>query len=158
MKPSIRFRGAAVAAVAGLALVLPLAAPAPAALPQHVVCSKLAKGVLSLCTPAALKAGATSKYTLPPKGSVKGSLTVTYTWKNGKGKTIALVTFAKQATKGKCTGGTDRIKIGGKVTGGSGAAAKIIKKGEPFSASVCSFTSGPKAGQTTLEPGTKLKM
>ena len=46
----------------------------------------------------------------------------------------------------------------GKVTGGSGAAAKIIKKGEPFTSSICATTSGTQAGKTVNEPGTKIKM
>jgi hypothetical protein len=158
MGRSVRARGVALAAVAGLSLSLPLATSSSAALPQHAACSKLLNGVLSGCTPTALKAGATSAYKLPPPGTQAGTVKVVYTWKNGKGKTIALVTFKQQATRGKCTAGTQRIKAGGKVTGGSGVAATIIKKNEPFTASVCAITSGPNAGKTSLEPGTKLKM
>ncbi len=157
MKASVRLRAFACSAAAGLALTVPLASPASAALPQHAACAKLAKGLIASCTPTALKAGATSAYKSPPPGSKKGSLQVVYTWKNGKGKTIALITFAP-TTPGKCAAGTSRFKIGGKVTGGSGAAAKIIKTGEPVTAMICTYTAGPKAGQTSLEPGTKIKM
>jgi hypothetical protein len=167
MKGSIRLRGVALAAAAVAAITVPLVAPAGAALTPSVTCAKLVSpplkngkstGTLSNCTPAALAAGATSAFTPPPAGSQKGSLTGTYTWKNAKGKTIVLVQFALQATRGKCPAGTTRVKSTGKVTGGSGAAAKIIKKGEPFTASVCAYTSGAKSGQTLNEPGTKVKM
>ena len=120
MKTSVRLRGFALVATAGLALTLPFATPASAALPQSATCAKLSSpplkngkstGVLSSCTPAALAAGATSAFTPPPAGSQKGSLTGTYTWKNGKGKTIVLVTFALQTGKpGKCPAGTTRCR------------------------------------------------
>src|SRR5690349_3648337 len=148
MKNPVRF-GAIASAVAVLACTFALATPVSAALTPHAACAKLSSpplkngkstGTLSMCTPTALKAGATSAFTPPPAGSKKGSLTGTYTWKNGKGKTVGLVQFALQATRGKCPLGTTRVKSTGKVTGGSGAAAKIIKKGEPFSASVCANT------------------
>ncbi len=167
MKTSVRLRGIALLAATGLALTLPLATSASAALPQSATCAKLSSpplkngkstGVLSSCTPAALAAGATSAFTPPPAGSKKGSLTGTYTWKNGKGTTIVLVTFTLQTIKGKCPAGTTRVSVGGKVTGGSGAAAKIIKKGEPFTSSICATTSGAQSGKTVNEPGTKIKM
>jgi hypothetical protein len=103
MKATVRIRGFALVAAAGLALALPLATPASAVLPQSAACAKLfsppikngkSTGTLSNCTPAALAAGATSAFTSPPPGSAKGSLTGTYTWKNAKGKTIVLVQFA----------------------------------------------------------------
>ena len=167
MKSSVRFRGIACAAAAGLALTVPLAMPASAALKPSVSCSKLVSppikggkstGTISGCTPAALAAGASSAFTSPPVGSQKGSLTGTYTWKNGKGKTIVLVQFALQTAKGKCPTGTTRVKVTGKVTGGSGAAAKIVKVGEPFSSSICAYTSGANAGKNLNEPGTKITM
>lgn len=167
MKSSVRLRGIACTAAAGLALTVPLAMPASAALKPSVSCAKLVSppikggkstGTISSCTPAALAAGATSAFTPPPAGSQKGSLTGTYTWKNGKGKTIVLVQFALQKTKGKCPTGTTRVSTSGKVTGGSGAAAKIVKVGEPFSASVCAYTSGTNAGKNVNEPGTKVRM
>jgi len=167
MKASVRLRGVALAAAAGLVLTLPLATPATAALKPSVTCSKLSSpplkngkstGTISKCTPAALGAGATSAFTPPPAGAKKGSLTGTYTWKNGKGKTIVLVNFDLNVPHGKCPTGTTRVKATGKVTGGSGAAAKIIKKGEPFASWVCAYTSGAKSGATVNEPGTKITM
>jgi len=115
-------------------------------------------GTLATCTPAALAAGATNVFTTPPKGTQAGTLKGTYTWKNGKGKTVVLIKFALQKTRGKCPTATTRVKVTGNVTGGSGTAATIIKKNEPVTASVCAYTSGPKSGATTLEPGTKFKM
>ena len=164
MKNSVRIGGLACAAAA-VAFTFMLATPVSAALPQHLTCAKLSSpkssgtshGTISSCTPAALAAGATSAFTTPPKGTQAGTLKGTYTWKNGKGKTIMLITFKLQATRRKRPTGTSRVAVTGKVTGGSGAAAKIIKVNEPVSASVCAVTSGANAGKTTLEPGTKFK-
>jgi hypothetical protein len=167
MKGFVQLRGVALVAAAGLVVTLAFATSASAALPQSATCAKLSSpplkngkstGVLSSCTPAALAAGATSAFTPPPAGSKKGSLTGTYTWKNGKGATIVLVTFALQTARGKCPVGTTLVAVTGKVTGGSGAAAKIIKKGEPFTSSICATTSGAQSGKTVNEPGTKIKM
>ena len=40
----------------------------------------------------------------------------------------------------------------------TGAAAKIVKKGEPVKRSVSAYTSGPKLGQSNLEPGTSFTL
>jgi hypothetical protein len=155
------------AAIAGL--VLPLALPAGAALKSSAVCKKLTapplsqsggkvKTTLSSCTPAALAKGGGSVISAPPKGTKKGSYTSTITWAGGKGKTVAVVQYAAQATKGKCPAPYDtRIKVTGSVKSATGAAAKITKKGEPVSGSVCAVTKGPKIGQSSLEPGTTFK-
>ena len=79
-------------------------------------------------------------------------------FESGKGKTIVLIHFATQLTRRKCPAGTSRVTATGTVTGGSGAAAAIIKKGEPFNSSVCAYTSGANAGKTQNEPGTKITM
>jgi hypothetical protein len=115
-------------------------------------------GAILSCTPAALQAGAVSAFKQPPPGTQAGTLQGTYTWKNGKGKTIVLIKFKQQTTRRKCPAGTARVTVTGNVTGGSGAAAKLIKKNEPVTASICAVTTGANAGKTSLEPGTKFKM
>ena len=169
MRISRKAGALAVGMAAGVGLVVPLALPAAAGPPAHVACAKetspplaqsggKVKSTLALCTPAALKAGGSSVSAVKP-GQTAGTLTNTITWKNGKGKTVAIVKFAKAATKGKCKAPYDsRIKITGSVKSSSGAAAAIIKKGEPLSAFICAITKGAKQGQTTLEPGTKFKL
>jgi hypothetical protein len=159
MKFSVRARGVALIAAAGLMVAVPFAAPASAAT-QSVTCSKLTNPPpnLSGCTPTALKAGATGVFGSPPPGSKKGTVKGTFTWRNGKGKTVVLIQFAFQATPRKCPAGTTRIAVTGKVSAVSGAAAKIIKVKEPATGSFCAYVAGPKKGKTTLEPGTKWKM
>lgn len=152
-------------AVAALAMVaVPLATPASAA--QSVACAKESSAIKSgkatstfaLCTPAALSAGGTGVTPkTPPPGTKAGQLALVITWKNGKGKTNLSLKYTTQSSLGKCKAPTKRIKATGSVTGGSGAALKIAKKGEPVSASVCVYTTGPKLGQSSLEPGTKFK-
>jgi hypothetical protein len=150
-----------------LALAVPLLTPAPvsAALKPSVACGALtnklvgstATSVLSKCTPAALSAGG-SAVTLktPPPGSQQGSLGTKITWKGGKGTTTTAAKFTVQKTRGACPTGTSRITVGpGTVKIVTGAAAKIIKVGEPVTATVCAFISGPKKGQVQLAPGTK---
>lgn len=91
-------------------------------------------------------------------GPTKGKLVQTITWKGGKGTTKALVKYANAPTLGKCKAPTKRVAITGTVSSATGAAAKITKKGEPISGFVCSIQSGPKVGQTHVEPGTKFKL
>ena len=166
MNRSLRARGIVLAATAALAVSVVLVEPASAALTPHVTCAKLSvpksgsttPSTISSCTPTALKDGATSKFKQPPKGSQAGTLTGSFVWKGGKGTTVTLVSFKLLTAKGKCAAGQTRVKLTGKVTGGTGAAAKIVKKGEPVSASICSYVSGPKTGMSSLEPGTQYKM
>jgi hypothetical protein len=159
--------GAGLAMAFGLAV--PLALPAGAAPKPSVACAKESsppiaqsggkvKSTLAACTPAALKAGGSSLTTVNP-GQQAGTVTDTITWKGGKGKTVAIVKYAS-TTKGKCKAPYDaRIKITGSVKSSTGAAANIVKKGEPLSAFVCAITkAGAKQGQTALEPGTKFKL
>jgi hypothetical protein len=168
MKRSIRHRSLAAAIAAGTFLALPLALPAAAVVP-HVACAKESsppiaqsggkvKSSLSACTPTALKAGGSSVTAVKP-GQQAGTVTDTITWRNGKGKTTAVVKYAA-TSKGKCKAPYDaRIKITGSTKGSTGAAAKIVKPGEPVSAFVCAITkAGTKQGQTALEPGTKFKL
>ncbi len=157
----------AVAIAAGGLVAIPLAMPASSALKQSVACGKLqnklvagkSTSTLSNCTPAALKAGATSvTLKTPPPGSQSGTVGSKLTWKGGKGTTTLAVKFVLQKQRGNCPAGTTRIKATGTVKIVTGAAKSIIKVGEPFTATVCAFVSGPKAGQTQLAPGTKYKL
>ena len=68
-----------------------------------------------------------------------------------------LITFKLQATRRKCPTGTSRVAVTGKVTGGSGAAAKIIKVNEPVRHRCARSHRARTPGKTTLEPGTKFK-
>jgi hypothetical protein len=165
MKNSMR-AGALVAGLAlGVSLAVPLALPAGAALKPTVSCAKLTapplKGkqitsTISMCKPAALAAGGGSVVTVKPNQK-KGTVTETITWKNGKGKTVLTISYAP-VTIGKCKKPYDsRVKITGKVSSSTGAA-KIIKAGEPVTGFVCSITKGTKTGQSTIEPGTTLKL
>jgi hypothetical protein len=146
-------------------MALPLAVPASAA--QSATCKALATAVKSgkitatfgKCTPAQLAAGGTATFTQAPAGTTKGTLKLTMTWKNGKGKTLALVKFQQAKTKGKCATGQSRYTVNGTVSkGGTGVAATIIKTGETLTSSTCAYTSGPKTGQSNLEPGTAFKL
>jgi hypothetical protein len=91
-------------------------------------------------------------------GETKGTLKLTLTWKGGQGTTLALVSFAAAKGNGKCPKGDTREAVTGKVTGGTGAAAKIIKVKEAVTSSTCAVTTGPKLGSSTLEPGTTFKI
>ena len=167
MRVSVRIRVLAGAATAAMALAIPLTTPVPAsaALKPSVACGAItdklvgttATSVLSKCTPAALSAGGTAvTLKTPPPGSKKGSLGTKITWKGGQGTTTTAATFTLQPTRGSCPVGMTRITVGpGSVKIVSGAAAKIIKVGEPVSATICAFVSGPKKGQIKLAPGTK---
>ena len=166
MKISLKAGALVVGIAAGVGLVVPLALPVGAALKSSVACKKEStpplannkvKSTVSMCTPAQLSAGGTSVSSVKP-GQKKGTLTDTITWKNGKGTTVATVSFAT-TTKGKCKAPYDsRVKITGSVKSATGAAAKITKKGEPVAAFICAITKGAKTGQTTLETGTTFKL
>jgi hypothetical protein len=164
MKASVGFRALVMAVAAGTLVAVPFAVPASAA--QSASCSTVTtalKGgkisaVFTKCAPASLSAGGTASFTNPPKGTTKGTLKLTLTWKGGKGTTLALVSFAGAKGNGKCPKGDTREAVTGKVTGGAGAAAKIIKTGETVTSSTCAVTSGPQLGSSLLEPGTLFKL
>ena len=158
-KLSARAGALAVVAASASLFAVPLAAPASAAVPPPGKCTKLAtktvgtkiNATLSSCTPVAATGGSGTG-TFTSTGAPSGTPNITLKWAAAKGTTKANVKFATQATKGKCPAGTtSRIKINGKVTGGTGVAFKTIKTGQPVTGSVC---SGPKG--FTLEPGTAL--
>jgi hypothetical protein len=104
-----------------------------------------------------LKAGATSSVTVPVS-QLAGTITQKVTWKNGKGTTKVTLSYAPQKTKGKCPAGTQyRTKITGKTGASTGAAVKIIKKGEPISGMVCTKSAPGNKFVSALYPGTKFK-
>ena len=165
MKVSVRGGAFALAVGAASLLAVPFAAPAFAAQSGSckTVTTALKAGKITAtftsCTPASLSAGGSATFTNPPKGTTKGTLKLTLTWKGGKGTTLALVSFkASPAGLGKCPKGDTREAVTGKVTGGTGAAAAIIKTGELVTSSTCAVTTGPKLGSSTLEPGTLFKL
>lgn len=173
MKRSFRNGAVAVAVAAASALAMPLALPASAAaLKQTVACAKLSSsttlnlvkgtGTVSssflACTPKGLAAGGSGKVTVPVS-KIAGTLTTKITWKGGKGTTTVTEKFTTQKTIGKCPAGTKYwTLITGTTKGSTGAAAKLIKKGEPISGSVC--TKAPSATKyvSTLLKGTKFKI
>jgi hypothetical protein len=162
----------AAAAISATGLALPLAQPASAAPKPHVICSKIAatttlntvKGTgttattWSLCTPTALKAGGTSKVTVPIN-KLTGNLTSKITWKNGKGTTKVTMKYTTQQTKTGCPAGTAyRTKITGVTKASTGAAKKIVKVGEPITAEVCTKSASATKYVSKLKPGTKFKI
>jgi hypothetical protein len=168
MKHAFR-AGTLAVAVLGVALIAPLALPAGAALKSTVSCKTVSSppsaakkpSTFAGCTPAALKAGGTGGLAkTPPAGSTKGQLGFTVTWKGGMGKTVAAVTFTvlPAAKKGNCKAGTLRVTVVGTVKSETGKVASIIKKGEPVTAAECVITTGVKAGQSSLAPGTAFKL
>jgi hypothetical protein len=137
-----------------------LAAPASAAAPQPGKCAKLATktvgskiiATLSKCSPVAATGGKGTG-TFTSTGAPSGTLNIAIKWAAGKGTTKVNIKFANQATRGKCAVGATRVKVTGKVTGGSGAALKTFKVKQPVSGSVCNH---PTKG-FSLEPGRVLK-
>ena len=164
MNVSVRGGALALAVATARLLVVPLAGPASAAQSGSckTVTTALKAGKITAtftkCTPASLSAGGSATFTNPPTGTTKGTLKLTLTWTGGKGTTLALVSFKAAAGIGKCPAGQTREAVSGKVTGGTGAAAAIIKKGELVTSSTCAVTKGPKLGSSTLEPGTLFKL
>jgi hypothetical protein len=145
------------------AIMLPigmLATPASAALPQPGKCTKLTtktvgakiNATLSGCTPTTATGGSGTG-TFTSTGAPSGTLNITVKWAGGKGTTKVNLKFANQASKGKCAAGSTRVKVTGKVTGGSGTALKTFKANQPLTGSVCNH---PTKG-FSIEPGTALK-
>jgi hypothetical protein len=167
-----RSRGLALVVGGAALLAAPLALPAAAAPAAHVACAKLssstavnlAKGSGTVsssflsCTPKALAAGGTSKVTVPIS-KLTGTITSKVTWKGGKGTTTVTEKFTTQKTIGKCPAGTKyRTIVTGATKGSTGAAAKVIKKGEPISATVCTKAASSTKYVSTLLKGTKFKL
>ncbi len=167
MKTSTRVGALIISIATGIGALVPLGTAASAAPKPHVKCAKVnappLKGetvtsTFAKCTPGKLKAGGTS-VVKPGTGETSGKLVMTIKWKNKRGKTKATVKYTAAKKKRKCKGNTTRIVIKGRVIKSTGAAAKIIKKGEPVKGSVCAITAeGPKQGKTVIEPGTKFTL
>jgi len=145
---------------AAASLALPLASPA-SAVTQPGKCTKVKtangsagtiKATVSGCTPLSATGGKGSGTF--KAGQTSGKLAAKITWANKKGTTTASVTLTPQATRRKCPVGTQRITVSGKVTGGTGAAGRLFKKGQPVSGSVCANAA---SGAASLEPGHPLK-
>jgi len=162
----------AATAIAATGLALPLAQSASAALTSSVVCSKInatttldtAKktGTTSTtwlnCTPSALKAGGSSKVTVPIS-KLTGNLTSKITWKNNAGTTTVTMKYTTQKTKTGCPAGTAyRTIITGTTGASTGTAAKTVKKGEAISAEVCTVTTTATKYTSTLKPKTTFKI
>jgi hypothetical protein len=149
--------------LAAATMMLPigmLANPASAAVTQPGKCAKLTTktvgktttATVSTCTPLAATGGK-GVGTFNSTGAPSGTVNINIKWANGKGTTKTNIKFVTQASKGKCAAGTtSRLKITGKVTGGSGAALKTFKVNQPVNGSVCVSAKG-----YVLEPGTALK-
>jgi hypothetical protein len=159
MKLSVRARALGVAAVTASMIAMPLAMPA-SAVTQPGKCTKLSTKTsgstviftVSKCTPLSATGGSGKG---PAKaGQTSGTLTAKITWANKKGTTSAKVKLNPQTNRGKCPAGSSRIKITGSVLGGTGAAGRVFKKGQPVTGSVCTNAA---TGATSLEPGTALK-
>jgi hypothetical protein len=172
MNISVRTRALALAVSAGLLVAVPLGVPASAALKPSTVCSKLSSSVaINLtaktgtvsstflsCGTGVLKAGGSSKVTTPV-AKLTGSLTTKITWKGGKGTTTATEKFASQKTLGKCPKGTKyRTLVTGTTKASTGAAAAVVKVGEPISGEICTTVVSPTKYVSTLLKGTAFKL
>jgi hypothetical protein len=152
---------AATALAAGTLGIVTVAGPSGAA--SKVSCAKQTSGApvgsgdviktsgnLSKCTGLA---GATTAKTVATVNTKTAKATSKTTWANGKGTTTQSITYKAETTRRKCPVGTSRITVNSKVTGGTGAAAKVIKKGSLGKSSVC---VNSKTSKSTNEPGTKI--
>ena len=159
----------AATAISVTGLALPLAQSASATTP-HVICGKIVATTTisgsngttattwSNCTPTALKAGGSSKVTVPAS-QLLGNLKSTITWKNGKGTTKVTMKYTTQKTKTGCPAGTAyRTKITGTTGASTGAAKSIIKVGETITAEVCTKVVTQTKYASSLKPNTKFKI
>ena len=160
-------------AIATAALTaVPFAASASAAAKPSVSCAKLVSttslnltaktGTVSssflTCTPAGLASGGSDKVTTPI-AKITGTLTAKITWNGGKGTTAVTEKFTSQPTIGKCPKGTKYLTLVTGTTGAStGAAAKIIKSGEPISGSICTVVASSTKYVSSLLAGTKFSL
>ena len=159
MKLSVLTRAVGVAAVSASMVAMPLAMKA-SAVTQPGKCTKLTTkqsgsnilATVSGCTPTSATGGKGSGTF--KAGQTSGSLAASLKWATNHGTTKASVKLSPQATRGRCPAGTTRIKVTGSVTGGTGAAGRLFKKGQPVTGSVCANTA---TGNASLEPGTALK-
>jgi hypothetical protein len=92
-----------------------------------------------------------------PASNLFGKITSTMKWNNGKGTTTMVEQYKTTTGKSKCPAGQSHILLTGTTKTSTGAAAKIIKSGEPISASICTNTK-KQPYVSTLEPGSKFKL
>jgi len=159
MKLSVLTRALGVAAVSASMVGMPLAMK-ESAVTQPGKCTKLTTkqsgsnilATVSGCTPTSATGGKGSGTF--KAGQTSGSLAASLKWATNYGTTKASVKLTPQTAKGRCPAGTTRIKVTGSVTGGTGAAGRLFKKGQPVTGSVCANTA---TGNASLEPGTALK-
>jgi hypothetical protein len=158
MLRTIPIRLFAVAVAIGSLTAIPLSSPSSAAT-AGATCTKLvspppktvngvsmSNSTVSGCTPVSATGGSGKSVT-----NLKTFVSTT-TWAGGKGTTVEKIAYKATTSKGKCPAGTSHILSTGTVTGGTGAAAAVIKKGAKVTASVCVNT---KTSAASLEPGTK---
>jgi hypothetical protein len=159
MRLSVGARAFAIAAATASLIAVPLAVPAGAV--TGAQCKKVSEKTVSgkttfsvsSCTPLAATGGSGSGPVSGTKpGQTSGTVNVVVTWATHHGTTKAAVHFAP-TTRDRCALGTTRLKITGKVTGGSGTAFKTIKTGQAVSGFVCLG----KAAAISIEPGTVIK-
>ena len=148
----------AVTIVSGSLTAVPLAAPASATAvaqcaalsapaPQAVGGVLTRRAQLGGCTPASATGGSGSSVT-----NLNTRVNI-ITWAGGVGTTTTAVTYKAGTGSSNCPGSSHLTIIGGKVTGGSGAARNAIKVGSTVSARWCVT---PKLA-VTLEPGSALE-
>ena len=163
MKASFGVRALVIATATASLLAAPFALPA-SAVTQPASCAKITTKVVgsviniteAKCLPLAATGGGGTGTTSKGTGALSGSTINTIKWATNHGTTKATIKFApNKAGKGKCPTGTSRLSITGKVLSSTGLAAKVIKAGQPVTASVC---VNAKTTATTLEPGTVEKL
>jgi len=156
MHRSVSARLMVVAFAAASLMVLPLSGPASAA--TGAQCTKevgtanlktaIATTTLTGCTPLSATGGSGKTV-----ANIKTSIAKT-TWAGGKGTTIVKSSYKAGPKVNKCPKAYPTLLIvGGKVTGGSGAALKAM----PIGQAVTTFVCVGKTNASINEPGTVAK-
>jgi len=151
-------------ATAGSLTAVAVATPAVAAPRVVVTCGSLSapapnvhhqtkKAVLNGCTSPKATGG---KGVIGVLNTAPGTgFTATVTWNHTGTTNISYSVMAaapdEKETNG-CPSHTHEFNVSGSVTGGTGAAAKLIPNGSPVSAEICVNSKG-----VTNEPGSKVK-
>ena len=161
MRRSTPIRLFSILLVVGSLAAIPLAGPVSAAATPPTTCLNpkstsdpkkfTATSTLTACSNKAATGGSGVAVI---NFKVLTKITGKITWK-GTGTTTFQIT-EKAVKPNKCKAPSVEIISTGKVTGGTGAALKLIPKGSPYSETVCAVTSGKDLGKTTLFPGTKV--
>ncbi len=160
MRRTTPIRLLAALVVVGSMAAVPLAGPATAAAPpttcnnpKSVVNIKTLTATVTLagCSNKAATGGSgvmTVKFKLATSAGIKGTIK----W-NGTGTTTVLFKTKEGKLPNKCKKPAVMYISTGTVTGGTGKALTIIKKGSPYSETVC---SNGATGASTIYPGTKV--